>query len=74
MSGRKKVFLLKFSNKNTFFLQEMIKLTVVLKSITWLNKIERPLRFKWIGHPRPQFLMGSTVDATKINIPEYKPV
>ena len=35
--------LLKFSNKNTFFLHEMDKLTVVLMSIKWLNKIERPL-------------------------------
>ena len=35
--------MLKFSNKNTFFLHEMDKLTVVLMSIKWLNKIERPL-------------------------------
>ena len=43
ISCRKNVFLLKFSNKNTFFLYEMDKLTVVLMSIKLLNKIERPL-------------------------------
>ena len=43
ISCRKNVFLLKFSNKNTFFLHEMDKLTVVLMSIKWLNKIEQPL-------------------------------
>ena len=37
--------MLKFSNKNTFFLHEMDKLTVVLMSLKWLNKIERPLTF-----------------------------
>ena len=36
-------YLMKFSKKNTFFLHEMDKLTVVLMSIKWLNKIERPL-------------------------------
>ena len=43
ISCRKNVFLLKFSNKNTFFLHEMDKLTVVLMSMKWLNKIERTL-------------------------------
>jgi hypothetical protein len=44
ISCRKNVFLLKFSNKNTFFLHEIDKLTVVLMSIKWLNKIEWPLK------------------------------
>ena len=43
ISCRKNVFLLENFNKNTFFVHEMNKLTVVLKSIKWLNKIERPL-------------------------------
>ena len=30
-------------NKNPFFLHEMDKLSVVLMSIKWLNKIEPPL-------------------------------
>ena len=38
ISSRKNVFLLTFSNKNTFFPNEMDKLTVVLMSIKWLNK------------------------------------
>ena len=46
ISCRKNVFLLKFSNKNTFFLHEMDKLMVVLMSIKWLNKIERPLSYE----------------------------
>ena len=45
ISCRKNVFLLKFSNKNTFFPNEMDKLTVVLMSIKRLNKERRPLRF-----------------------------
>ena len=45
ISCRKNAFLLKFSNKNTVFLHEMDKLTSVLMSIKWLNKIERPLAF-----------------------------
>ena len=40
---RKNVFLLKFSNKNTFFPNEMDKLTVVLMSIKRLNKERGPL-------------------------------
>ena len=43
ISCRKNVFLLENFNKNRFFLHEMDKLTVVLMSIKWLNKIERPL-------------------------------
>ena len=43
ISCRKNVFLLKFSNKNTFFPHEMDKLTVVLMSIKRLNKERRPL-------------------------------
>ena len=42
-SCRKNVFLLKFSNKNTFFPHKMAKLTVVLMSIKRLNKKRRPL-------------------------------
>ena len=42
-SCRKNVFLLKISNKNTFFLRVMDKLMVVLMSIKWLIKNERPL-------------------------------
>ena len=43
ISCRKNLFLLKFSNKNTFFPHEMDKLTVVLMSIKRLNKERRPL-------------------------------
>ena len=43
ISCRKNVFLLKFSNKNTFFPHEMDKLMVVLMSIKRLNKERRPL-------------------------------
>ena len=43
ISCRKNVFLLKFSNKNTFFPYEMDKLTVVLMSLKRLNKERRPL-------------------------------
>ena len=43
ISCRKNVFLLKFSNKNTFFPHKMDKLTVVLMSIKWLNKKRWPL-------------------------------
>ena len=43
ISCRKNVFLLKFSNKTTFFPHEMDKLTVVLMSIKRLNKERRPL-------------------------------
>ena len=43
ISCRKNVFLFENFNKNTFFLHEMDKLTVVLMSIERLNKIERPL-------------------------------
>ena len=43
ISCRKNVFLLKFSNKNTFFPHEMDKVTVVLMSIKRLNKERRPL-------------------------------
>ena len=32
--------------KTTFFQHEMYKLTVVLMSIKWLNKIERPLEYE----------------------------
>ena len=47
ISCRKNVFLLKFSNKNTFFPHEMDKLMVVLKSIKTLNKERRPLAIRW---------------------------
>ena len=43
ISCRKNVFLLKFSNKNTFFPYEMDKLTVVLMSIKRLNKERQPI-------------------------------
>ena len=46
ISCRKNVFLLKFSNKNTFFPHKMDKLTVVLMSIKRLNKERRPLAFR----------------------------
>ena len=42
ISCRKNMFLLKFSNKNTYFPHEMDKLMVVLMSIKRLNK-ERQL-------------------------------
>jgi len=47
ISCRKNVFLLKFSNKNTFFPHEMDKIMVVLKSIKTLNKERRPLAIRW---------------------------
>jgi hypothetical protein len=43
ISCRKNLFLLKFSNKNSFFPHEMDKLTVVLTSIKRLNKERQPL-------------------------------
>ena len=43
ISCGKKVFLLKFSNKNTFFPHEMDKVTVVLMSIKTLNKERQTL-------------------------------
>jgi len=43
ISCGKNVFLLENFNKNTFFLHEMDKLTVVLMSIKWLNKKRWPL-------------------------------
>ena len=44
ISCRKNVFLLENFNKNTFFLHEMDKLTVVLMSIKWLNKNETDIQ------------------------------
>ena len=43
ISCRKNVFLMENFNKNTFFLYETDKLTVVLMSIKWLNKKRWPL-------------------------------
>ena len=43
ISCRKNEFLLKFSNRNTFFLHEMNKLTAVLMSIELWNKERQPL-------------------------------
>ena len=48
ISCRKNMFLLKFSNKNTFFPHEMDKLTVVLMSIKRLNKERRPLTLNYL--------------------------
>ena len=43
ISCRKNVLLLKLSEKNTFFLHEMDKLTAVLMSMKWWNKERQPL-------------------------------
>ena len=55
ISCGKNVFLLENFNKNTFFLHEMDKLTVVLMSIKWLNKKRWPLT-----HNMTKYYMSST--------------
>ena len=55
---RKNVFLLKFSNKNTFFPHEMDKLTVVLMSIKRLNKKRRPLKVTCLCLQVRQYIEG----------------
>ena len=50
ISYRKNMFLLKFSNKKTFFPHEMDKLTIVLMSIKRLNKERRPLAADAVWH------------------------
>ena len=61
ISCRKNVFLLKFSNNNTFFPHEMDKLTVVLMSIKRLNKERRPLAKPLNQHENKFYL---TMDET----------
>ena len=61
ISCRKNVFLLKFSNKNTFFPNEMDKLTVVLMFIKRLNKERRPF-----GEPLSRKLRQTKCLLTKL--------
>ena len=55
------------STKNTFFLHEMDKLTVVLMFIKWLNKIERPLAKGDVCDPH-DFTVEKNINATSKTI------